>query len=146
MRSALACICVLALGVLVAAQTDVSGDQGKLVALENAWNQAQIHRDTRALDSLVGDRFVYTDTDGTVMNKTQFMADIKDPSFEASSIVNSDIHINMYPNAAIVTGKYHTLGTYKGKPLDHWGRFTDTWLFIDNKWECVATHTNQIKK
>src|SRR5579862_8444996 len=146
MKTALVLLTVIAVASLVSAQSnDVSSDQGKLIALENAWNQAQIHRDTRALDSLVGDRFVYTDSDGTVMNKTEFMADIKDPSFEATSIVNSDIHVYMYPNVGIVTGKYHTKGVYKTKPIDHWGRFTDTWVFLDSKWQCVATHTNQIK-
>ena len=147
MNRALALGLILAVGSLLSAQTnDLSSDQGKLMALETAWNNAQIHRDTRALDSLVGDHYIYTDYDGTVMNKSQFITDIKDPSFEASSIVNSDIHVFMYPNVGIVTGRYHTKGTYKGKPIDHWGRFTDTWIFLDNKWQCIATHTNQIKK
>jgi hypothetical protein len=60
-----------------------TADESKLIALENAWNQAQLHHDAKALDTLVGDRFIYTDTDGSVMDKARFLADIKDPSYRA---------------------------------------------------------------
>jgi hypothetical protein len=43
--------------------------QSKLIALENAWNQAQIHPDGTALNALVADTFIHTDWDGTVMHK-----------------------------------------------------------------------------
>ncbi|HVO80547.1 MAG TPA: nuclear transport factor 2 family protein [Terriglobales bacterium] len=124
----------------------MSAQESKLVALENAWNQAQLHHDSKALDTLVGDRFVYTDTDGTVMNKARFLADIRDPDFRASLIANQDVKVSLYPNAAVVTGTYHTKGTYKGKPIDHWGRFTDTWVQQGGQWQCVASHTTLIHK
>jgi hypothetical protein len=36
-------------------------------------------------------------------------------------------------------------GTYKGKPFNHRGRFTDTWVRLNGKWLCVATHSSLIK-
>ena len=128
------------------ASKDTDPEASKLIALENAWNQAQLHHDDKALNDLVPDTFVYTDYDGTVMNKAQFLADIKDPSYRATLIQNEDMKVYPYPNAAIVTGTYHTKGTYKRKPFEHWGRFTDTWLYRNNTWQCVASHTNLIKK
>jgi hypothetical protein len=50
-----------------------------LLLIENAWNQAQIARDGQALAGLITDAYVYTDYDGTVMNKAQFLADTQDP-------------------------------------------------------------------
>ena len=126
--------------------SDSSIHESKLLALENAWNQAQLHHDSKALDSLVSDTFVYTDYDGTVMNKAQFLADMKDPDYRASLIANEDARVISYPNVAIVVGTYHTKGTYKRQPFEHYGRFTDTWLYQNNKWQCVASHTNLIKK
>jgi hypothetical protein len=123
-----------------------AAQESKLIALENAWNQAQVHHDAKALETLVGDRFVYTDYDGTVMDKTRFLADIKNPDFRASSITNDDIKVDVYPNAAVVSGTYHTKGAYKGKPIDHRGRFTDTWIFQNKVWQCVASHTTLIHK
>jgi ketosteroid isomerase-like protein len=125
---------------------DDSADASKLIALENAWNQAQLHHDAKALSNLVSDAFVYTDYDGTVMNKAEFLVDMKDPDYRASLIANEEARVISYPNLAIVVGTYHTKGTYKRQPFEHYGRFTDTWLYQNNKWQCVASHTNLINK
>ena len=116
----------------------------KLIALENAWNQAQVRRDTRVLNSLVGEHFIYTDTDGSTMNKSQFLLDAQNPDYKATSATNDQWKIDVYDNTAVVTGRYHTKGTIKGKPFDHYGRFTDTWIFIKGEWQCVASHTTMI--
>lgn len=125
---------------------DVTAEASKLIALENAWNQAQLHHDAKAVSNLVSDAFVYTDYDGTVMNKAQFLADLQDPNYRATLIANDQARVIPYTNAAIVVGTYHSKGTYKRQPFDHYGRFTDTWLYQNNKWQCVASHTNLIKK
>ena len=143
-------LCFALLGILMVsdpANADEStADAGKLIALENAWNQAQLHHDSKALNSLVSDTFVYTDYAGTVMNKSQFLADLKDPSYRATLITNEETRVISYPNAAIVIGTYHTKGTYKRQPFEHYGRFTDTWMYLNGRWQCVASHTNLIKK
>ncbi|HEY7616815.1 MAG TPA: nuclear transport factor 2 family protein [Terriglobales bacterium] len=125
---------------------DTTAEESKLIALENAWNQAQLHHDSKALDSLVSDRFVYTDYDGSVLNKAQFLADIKDPAYRASLMANENVKVYLYQNAAVITGTYHSKGTYRGIPFDHWGRFTDTWIYQSGKWQCVASHTTLIPK
>ena len=61
-------------GLLLAwAPANDTADASKLIALENAWNQAQLHHDAKAVSNLVSDSFVYTDYDGTVMNKADFL-------------------------------------------------------------------------
>jgi ketosteroid isomerase-like protein len=127
-------------------RADNIAEQSRLLALENAWNLAQIHRDDKALRSLISDEYVYTDYDGTVMTKAQFLADLKDPEYKATLVTNENMKVFAYQNAAIVIGTYHSKGTYKRQPFDHWGRFTDSWIFNNGKWQCVATHTNLIKK
>ena len=123
---------------------DLAAEQSKLVTLENAWNQAQLSKDAKALDELVGERFVYTDTDGTVMTKAAFLADAKDPAYQATSASNDTVVVYLYDGFAIVTGRYHTKGTYKGTAFDHHGRFTDTWQRKGSSWQCVASHTSLI--
>jgi ketosteroid isomerase-like protein len=128
------------------AQDSTVADRSKLIALENAWNQAQIHRDGKALTELLADRFIYTDWDGTVMNKAKFIADIKDDSTQMTLVANDDVEVYFYPGVAIVAGAYHAKGTTQGKPFDHYGRFTDTWIVSHDEWKCVASHTNLVKK
>lgn len=142
-------IVLLACSLMVVAQTPIANptaERSKLIALENAWNQAQIHHDGPALERLVGDKFVYTDWDGTVMNRSKFIADAKDTATEIKSAANSDVSVYFYPGVAVVTGSYHTVGNSEGKSFDHHGRFTDTWILTDGQWVCVASHTNLIKK
>ncbi len=52
----------------------------------------------------------------------------------------------MYADSAVVVGAYRTKGSYQGKPYEHVGRFTDTWVFLDGRWQCVASHTSLLKK
>ncbi len=139
-------VCLLATCLIVPAQGTERPDESKILALENAWNQAQLHHDAPAVGRLLPDTFVYTDYDGTVMNKAQFLADLKDPAYQATLIANEDVRVSGYNDAAVVTGTYHSKGKYKGRPFEHWGRFTDTWLFQDGLWMCVASHTTLIKK
>jgi ketosteroid isomerase-like protein len=138
---------VLLLTMLASAQVrskSTDAERSKLIALENAWNQAQIHRDGPALESLLADTFVYTDWDGTVMNKSRFIADTKDPSVETTLVANEGVDVYFYPGTAVVTGAYHAKGKSKGHPFDHHGRFTDTWIEMNGQWICAASHTNLV--
>jgi ketosteroid isomerase-like protein len=141
--------CMLAVVLLVATSAFAQNDRAEvsmLIALENAWNQAQLHHDAKALDALVADTFITTDNDGVLMNKAQFLADAKDTSYEATLMANTDVKVILYKDTAVVAGVYHSKGTSAGKAFDHRGRFTDTWVNQGGKWQCVASHTSSLKK
>ena len=118
----------------------------KLLVMEHLWNEAQVNRDARALDGMIGASFVNTEYDGEVSDKSKFLADIKDPRFKPTALNIQDVKMNFFGDTAVVTGIYHTQGTYQSKPYDHLGRFTDTWVFDTGKWQCVASHTSLLKK
>jgi len=143
----LCCYClVLALGSVGLAAQQADPRETKLIVLERMWNEAQVNRDSAALDALVSSRFVNTEWDGEVSDKQRFLADIKDPRFKPSLANIQDVKMNFFGDTAVITGTYHTQGTFQGKPYDHVGRFTDTWIFDTGKWQCVASHTSLLKK
>jgi hypothetical protein len=123
-----------------------SPEANNLIALERMWNQAQVSLDASAVAAMIGDRFVNTEFDGEVSNRGKFLADFADPKFKPSLMNIDDVKVEMYPNTAIVTGNYHVKGVYGGKPYEHFGRFTDTWILQDGKWLCVASHSSLQKK
>ena len=125
---------------------DEKAEKSKLIAFENAWNQAQIHRDGEALNLLMADRYIFTKWDGTLMNKATFIADNRDPAVQTDVLANDGVDVYFYPGVAVVTGVYHFKGTNRGKPFDRYGRFTDTWISSGGQWVCVATHSNLVKK
>ena len=140
------CWLLLALSSLGLAAQQVDPRETKLLILERMWNEAQVSRDSAALDALVSSRFVNTEWDGDVSDKQRFLADIKSPLYKPSLATIQDVKMNFFGETAVVTGIYHTQGSYQGRPYDHVGRFTDTWVFEAGKWECVASHTSLLKK
>jgi ketosteroid isomerase-like protein len=119
-------------------------DSGKarVLALENAWNEAESHRDVNALAGLIAPTFVYTDADGTVMDKQQFLASIR--ASGASQIVNEGMKMESYGDVIVVTGSYREQGSERGKSYSRRGRFTDTWVEKDGQWLCVASQETLI--
>jgi ketosteroid isomerase-like protein len=149
MLRATCCCLLLALAVSGTAAAQKAKDDSqetKLLIMEHLWNEAQVNRDARVLDAMVGSEFVNTEYDGEVSDKAKFLADIKDPQFKPTSLTIQDVKVSMYADAAVVVGIYRTKGTYQGKPYEHFGRFTDTWVYTDGRWQCVASHTSLLKK
>jgi ketosteroid isomerase-like protein len=120
--------------------------QTRILALENAWNQAEEHKDVNALDSLLDATLVYVDYDGSMMDKAQFMASVKLPSLHPEQIVNESMTAHVYGDSAVVTGVYREKGEKNGKPYLRHGRFTDTWVFYQGSWVCVASQSTLIMK
>jgi ketosteroid isomerase-like protein len=147
MLRATCCLLLLAsLGQAVAQNPKDNSQQTKLLVMEHLWNEAQVNRDARALDSMIGAAFVNTEYDGEVSDKAKFLADIKDPHFNLTNLAIQDLKVSMYADSAVVVGTYKTKGSYQGKPYEHVGRFTDTWVFTEGRWQCVASHTSLLKK
>jgi ketosteroid isomerase-like protein len=123
---------------------DAEAERTRILALENAWNLAEEHKDVNALDGLLASTMVYVDYDGSFMDKAQFMASIKAPSLHPEQIVNESMTAHVYGDSAIVTGVYREKGVAAGKPYLRRGRFTDTWVNQNGTWVCVASQSTLI--
>jgi len=62
------------------------------------------------------------------------------------SLEVTDLKVTVYGTTAIATGTFASRATYKAEPFEHRGRFTDTWVRLNGKWLCVASHQSLIKK
>ena len=141
-------ILLLALSSLPVAQSisRAQGDETKIIALENLWNQMQINHDADAMGKMLDSDFVLTDYDGTVISKTQFLASIRDKATQLTVEVSDGMELHRYGDAVVVTGTTREKGTEKGKPFSHQGRFTDTWIKKEGQWLCVASQLSLIGK
>ena len=119
-------------------QPDSSADKSMVLALESAWNQAEIHHDAAAAAAIMVDTFISIDHRGAIQDKSQYLTGIKDLSFKPEEIANSETSVYLYGDVAVVTSVYRTKGTDGGKPFVHRGRFTDTWIKRNGEWKCVA--------
>ena len=114
-------------------------DSSKVIAMENAWNQAELTNDGPAVQLLLADDFVMTTAEGTLYNKAQIVASVRDKSYQPEALQSSDMVVHAHGTTAVVTGAYYEKGVDKGKPWERRGRFTDTWIFTNGRWQCVAS-------
>jgi ketosteroid isomerase-like protein len=145
-RRALGCLLIVAFAVGCALAQNEDPQATKLMVLEHMWNEAQVQRDARALQGMIADHFINTEYDGELSDRQKFLADIADPEYQPSSMTLRDLQVSLYKDTAVITGIYHSKGTVGGKPYDHTGRFTDTWVFETGHWMCVASHSSLLKK
>ncbi len=125
-------------------QAKPDAEQSKILALENAWNQAEEHKDVKALETLLHPDLIYIDYDGSLMTKDEFIASVKAPELHPEQIVNESMTAHVFGDSAVVTGIYREKGIRKGKPYQRRGRFTDTWVYHDGLWVCVASQSTLI--
>jgi ketosteroid isomerase-like protein len=119
-------------------------DKARIISLENAWNEAEKHKDAKAIDGLLAPTFAYTDSDGSFTNKEQYLASISEAGYHPDQIVNDSMEVRVYDRAAVVTGTYREKGAEKGKAYSRRGRFTDMWVQEANGWFCAASHETLI--
>ena len=127
-------------GILLVGLLASADDKSRIIALENSWNQAELHNDAHAVDMLLADDFVMTVADGYTMNKAAMLASVRDTSYRPEMLQSENMEVHMYGNTAVVTGAYLEKGKDKGKSYERRGRFTDTWVNQGGEWRCVASH------
>src|SRR6202790_5574038 len=96
-------LCLLAL-VFLPGQTcsQTGNDESKIIALENLWNQMQLHHDAGAMEKILDPDFVLTDYDGAVLSKSQFLAAVRDVSDQLTVEVSEDMKLHRQGGPATV--------------------------------------------
>jgi len=134
-----AVLLIASIALSVRGQSGANDEAGRIQALEIAWNHALEGKDSKALDMLLANNMVSVDIDGSISNKSEFLASIKAPDYQPSQAVTEQSNVQMYGDAAVVVGIFRVKGMEKGKPYVHRERFVDTWIKINGTWQCVAT-------
>ena len=123
----------------VETETGSAARRSKVMAFESAWGIAEKAKDAKALDALLDDTLAYTDYDGTLKTKSDFLAGVKAPGHSPEQQVVESTSVRVYGTTAVVIGVYRVKGLDQGKPYLRRGRFTDTWVYRDQNWVCVAS-------
>ena len=118
----------------------------ELIKLENDWNNALVKRDVTALSGMMAEDWTVVDPEGTVENKTQFLAEIKSGEDMTTSAMADEMKVRVYGDAGVVLGRNTVKEKYKGKDVSGQYRFTDTWVKKAGRWQCVATAVTKITK
>ena len=130
----------------IGAQTGktAAGKSQSVINLEYAWNQAEVRHDGDALKLLLAATFTYTDYDGSFMERDEWLKKVQGESKDYREMANVAQTARAYGDVVVVTGIYVEKLKIKGKNVDRRVRFTDTWIFENGHWECVASQSTLI--
>jgi ketosteroid isomerase-like protein len=121
-----------------------SKTEQELLALETAWDDAVVSKDTTALDRIIADDFVMIGADGTVSDRRQLIAGIADPQLQIEPFQTEDVRVRIYGNVAVLTGRYSQRGRWKGQAYETAARYTDVYVRSGGRWRAVSAQATRI--
>jgi len=123
----------------------VANIEQKLKDLELQWNEAFKNRDRDALDRILDDQFIFTDDDGQVSNKTQYIDSVMQ-AIKVESYKLDDVTVRVYGDTCVVAGRWTGKLTVDGKDASGEFRYTDTFVRRPGGWRVVASQDTRIHK
>jgi len=118
----------------------------ELKKLEEDWTQALVKRDLSVLDWVLAEEWTFTDPEGTVVTKAQYLAWFRSGECVVTSMVNDAVQVRIYGDMAVVTGLDTEKTQFKGKDISGQYRWTDTLIKRDGRWQSVATHGSKVAR
>jgi hypothetical protein len=108
------------------------------------YEQALTQKNELLLKSILADNFILTTASGKVLNKKDMMLNLTKEGTKYDKFESSEVRISVLNDAAIETGKVHTVGIRDGKKIAETTRYTDFWIKIQGKWLLLAEHSSFI--
>ena len=135
---------VLVFGVAILAQTQSENPEQELIKLEKEWGEAEVRRDIAFFERILADEYMFTNPEGAVWTKAQYIANLKSGDLMVLSSVLDEIKVRVYGDSAVCFGRATGRAQLKGKDVSSQYRFTDTWVKRAGRWQCVADHSSVI--
>lgn len=135
-----------ATSLFLQAQDSEPAVRSKVIALEQAWNQAYKAGDTRALDAILDNDIVLINDDGSVQSKVEFLGSVKSTknNSQTQQVSPESMSVHVFGYTAISTGVFRATGVERGKSYVRRERYVDTWIYKDGAWVCVATNATPV--
>jgi uncharacterized protein DUF4440 len=121
------------------------GPGADLQALEHEWASAVKHQDAVAIDRLQAAEYVFTDPAGQVWTKTRELDTIRAGDLQIDSFELSDVKVQLYDSAAVVTLRAVWQGNFRGVDISGPQRMTDVFVKREGHWQCVASQATRIQ-
>lgn len=110
---------------------------------ERRWAEAFKNRDRAALNQLLDDRFIFTDDEGQVSSKAQYL-DAAIQLIKVESYSLDDLTVRVVGDTGIVTGHWTGKLTIDGMDASGEFRFTDTFVRRLGLWRVIASQDTRV--
>ena len=120
--------------------------QEEILELKKEFGEALIQNDADAIGRLLSNNWIIIDPDGSVIDRSRFLAVIKSGALKHEAMDSEDIRVRTYGNTATVTAITHTKTKYLEKEFTTHERATDVFAKQNGRWQCVLTHLTTLTK
>lgn len=108
------------------------------------FDQAQVQNDVPTLTRLVADDYVLVNSNASVENKAQYLADFYLPGFKIEPYVMEQRVEQVLGDAAVVAGLVHLRWTQDGKHHDRLLRIAHVWARRGGRWQATYTQVTRV--
>ncbi len=116
------------IGGVARAQERASGtttfSESDALNMEQEWASLVGQANVAELDKLLSDNYTHIHATALVESKAQFLEAFKNGSRKYEPIKIGDIHVRVFGNSAVVTGKFNLKAFSRGKTLESVNRFS----------------------
>ena len=120
---------------------DAKAEQ-ELRKLVQAWDEAYVKGDTATLNRLLAEEFTFVGGP----SKADYLASFKSRAAATiESAVSTDIQVQVYDDAAVLTGLDTITGKNNGQSYVVKWLYMDVWIKRGGRWQCVKTYASPAK-
>jgi hypothetical protein len=131
------------LGAAAVAQPDPLSPEAEVRAVEQKRYRAMIDGDVETLESVLADELRYVHANGSVDSKYEFIASLDSGNLDYEAIDVDDQHVNVYGQAAVVSGTSRVRLLAGGAQRRARLIFTAVYVRGDSGWRLVAYQSTE---
>jgi len=117
----------------------------EILKVEEEEKEASLKGDTDTLDRLFANDIAYTNQNGELVPKGQFLAEYRSGAQKIHTFKHDDVRLRSYGDTVVVTGRSTSAFRYKGKEYAGAKRFTNVWVKQGGQWRLVVHHVTAVE-
>ena len=139
------------IALVIMAGPTVAADQGSrterdeavLAQIQQALAKAWVGGDRATIERIIAPEWRSIGPDSRASDRASVLADVFEKRVHKIRRVEvDDVRVQVFGDAAVVTGRTHGVGEFTGAPYDVVIRFTDTFVRRKGQWHAVASHSS----
>jgi ketosteroid isomerase-like protein len=116
-------------------------DLQTIAEIEQQIAKAWVARDQRVIEAILAPDWSVTDPTGHVLTRAQVIREtFGSTERRVDSMVVDDVHVRLFGDLAVATGRTRARGSYQGAEVLVVLRFTDVFARRDRQWQAVVSH------
>jgi uncharacterized protein DUF4440 len=137
------------LSLILASTVALSQDlklAAQVVQADVQLNESIKNNEPAKAGAIYAEDFILTTSSGKTKSKSDLLGEIGSPDLKLEVNETENVKVRVLNATAVLTGKLHQKGSYKGQAFNVFVLVTDTWVKTDSGWKLLAGHATLLPK